>query len=64
MLHLFHGTLADRQYRSRIDGLARYGLDVDRDLTASAGEPWSWTRQREELNAYVLGYLRNRREDP
>lgn len=64
MLHLFHGTLADRQYRSRIDGLARFALDVDRDLSAAPGEPWAWARQRAELNAYVLEYLRNRREDP
>lgn len=63
LLHLFHGTLADRQYRSRIDGLARYGLDVDRDVSAAPGQPWSWARKGAELNEYVLGYLRNRHED-
>lgn len=63
LLHLFHGELADRQYRSRIDGLVPFGLDLGRDLAAGPGEPWSWTRDRSELDAYVLAYLENRRED-
>jgi hypothetical protein len=63
LLHLFHGTLADRQYRSRIDGLARFGLDVERDVAADPGHPWSWTRHGPEVSAYVLEYLRNRNED-
>lgn len=63
LLHLFHGALADRQYRSRIDGLASFGLDLRRDLAAGPGEPWSWTRDRAELDGYVLAYLKNRHED-
>lgn len=63
LLHLHHGALADRQYRSRIDGLAPFGLDVERDLEAGPGEPWRWARDRAALNDYVLAYLRNRNED-
>lgn len=63
LLHLFHGELADRQYRSRIDGLVPYGLDLQKDVVARPGEPWSWVRDRAELDAYVLAYLRNRQED-
>lgn len=63
IMHLHHGTLENRQYRSRIDGLVRFGLDIDRDIAAEPGEPWSWTRNASELNGYFLEYLRNRRED-
>lgn len=63
IMHLHHGSLEDRQYRSRIDGLVRFRLDIDRDIAADAGEPWSWTRNASELNGYFLEYLRNRKED-
>ncbi len=61
--HLYHGSLEDRQYRSRIDGLMRFGLDIEHHIAADPGAPWSWTRSARELNGYFLTYLRNRRED-
>lgn len=63
LAHLYHGELGNRQYKSRIDGLAAFGLDLDRDLSTSDGMPWSWARQRAELNAYFRQYMQNRRED-
>jgi hypothetical protein len=62
ILVLFHGNLQDRQYRSRIDGLVPFAIDLDHDLVASAGEPWSWRRDRDRLNEYFLNYLRGRKE--
>lgn len=63
IVHLHHGSLENRQYRSRIDGLVRFELDIDRDIAADPGEPWSWTRDATELNGYFLEYLMNRKED-
>ncbi|MGB8275331.1 MAG: hypothetical protein WCF16_08710 [Alphaproteobacteria bacterium] len=63
ILHLFHGTLQERQYKSRIDGLVPFALDLDRDIVAEQGRPWSWSRSRDRLNQYFLEYLRNRNED-
>ena len=63
IVHLYHGTLEARQYRSRIDGLVKFGLDIDRDIAADPGQPWRWMRNAIELNDYFLQYLRNRRED-
>jgi hypothetical protein len=63
IVHLYHGTREDRRYHSRVDGLVQFGVDIDRDIAAAPGEPWSWTRDATELNAYFLEYLRNRRED-
>jgi len=63
IMHLYHGTLENRQSRSRVDGLARFAFDIERDIAADPGQPWSWTRDAGKLNAYVLEYLRNRKED-
>jgi hypothetical protein len=63
IIHLFHGSLDNRQYRSRIDGLVRFRLDLDRDIEARPGEAWSWKRYAAELNGYFLEYLRRREED-
>lgn len=63
LLHLFHGTLDNRQYKSRIDGLSPFHLDLDHDLVAKEGQPWSWARQRTKLNAYFMRYMQNRKED-
>ena len=63
LLHLFHGSLDDRQYKSRIDGLLPFRLDLDQDIVAAPGEPWSWRRRETELSGYFLSYLRKRRED-
>lgn len=63
LLHLHHGRLEDRQYRSRLDGLVPFALDLDRDLVGAAGQPWSWKRERAALSRYFLDYLERRRED-
>lgn len=63
LLHLFHGGMEHRQYRSRIDGALGFGLDLDRDLRAEGNAPWRWGRSRAALNEYFLAYMRNRRED-
>jgi len=63
IVHLFHGTLKERQYKSRIDGLVSFGLDLDRDIGAEPGQLWTWQRDRDALNAYFMTYLRGRNED-
>ena len=62
IMHLFHGSLRDRQYKSRVDGLAPYAIDLDQDISAEGGKPWSWRRDRDRLNEYFLNYLRGRKE--
>jgi len=63
LLHLFHGSLAQRQYKSRLDGLIPLGIDLDRDVHAAEGRPWSWRRERPELTSYFLEYMHRRQED-
>lgn len=63
ILHLFHGEMRERQYKSRIDGLVPFALDLDEDIAAPEGNPWCWKRDRSALNAYFLKYMRDRNED-
>jgi len=63
ILHLFHGSLRERQYKTRIDGLVPFEIDLDGDISAAPEEPWSWRRDRDALNEYFLKYLRDRNED-
>ena len=63
ILHLFHGSLQERQYKSQIDGLVPFAIDLDEDIAAGGGEPWSWCRDQRRLNEYFLKYLRDRNED-
>ena len=62
ILHLFHGSLQDRQYRSRIGGLVPFAIDLDQDLSGAPGEPWSWRRDQDALNEYFLNYMHGRKE--
>lgn len=63
LLHLFHGTLNNRQYKSRIDELKPFQLDLGQDLMAAEGQPWTWAREREKLNEYFMRYMKKRNED-
>jgi hypothetical protein len=63
VLHLFHGDMGERQYTTRVRGLVPFALDLDQDIYAPEGGPWSWRRDQSELNAYFLNYMRGRNED-
>jgi hypothetical protein len=62
IVHLFHGNLQDRQYKSRIDGLVPFAVDLDRDIAAPGDGPWYWRRDQDRLNRYFYEYIRNRNE--
>lgn len=66
VLHLFHGQLNRRSYRSRLEVLAASGFDPSRDLTAAPGAPFSWSassRPAEALREFFQTYFRLRAED-
>ena len=65
-LHLFHGHLQRRHYRSRLEVLAASGFDPARDLTADPGQPFAWVDSsacRGSLGRFFEGYCRSRVED-
>lgn len=65
-LHLFHGHLQRRHYRSRLEVLAASGFDPARDLTAGPGQPFAWADSSAcngSLRRFFEGYFRSRAED-
>ena len=66
VLHLFHGHLSRRSYRSRLEVLAASGFDPERDLTAEAGHPFGWASSNNhtaQVRTFFQTYFRERAED-
>ena len=63
LLHLWHGTLEDRQYVERVDGLARFAFDPYTDLAIDGAGAWRWNSDKPAMHAYVRDYFSLRRED-
>jgi hypothetical protein len=65
-LHLFHGHLNRRSYRSRLKVLSASGFDPALDLSAEAGQPFRWSHSRDRTEAlprFFETYFHNRAED-
>lgn len=65
-LHLFHGHLYRRNYRSRLEVLAASGFDPGLDLCADPDGPFRWAdtnKRSEALRSFFAAYFRDRAED-
>jgi len=60
--HLWHGTMADRRYKQRYEGLTPFGFDPYLDI-AHAGGPWRWSSPKPQMHHYVKDYFAVRKED-
>jgi hypothetical protein len=63
ILHLWHGTVENRGYYSRHEGLARFGFDPAADLIADASGAWRWASDKPEMHGFLRDYFFARRED-
>jgi len=63
VLHLSHGSLANRGYGSRHRGLVQFGFDPWRDITAKENGPLQWGSAKDELHQYVRDWFASRNED-
>jgi hypothetical protein len=61
--HLFHGHLAERRYRTRLQWLSESGFDPAVDLGTGEDGLWRWQHQRAEREAWFRDYFERRRED-
>ncbi len=61
--HLWHGELADRHYRSRLELLVRHDFDPGRSLRRARSGAWCWGDVPTELPQSVRDYFEARRED-
>jgi hypothetical protein len=63
VLHLWHGELSDRQYRTRHRELAAFGFDPETDLRLGDAGCWEWASAKPAMHAWVAAYFAARRED-
>lgn len=63
VLHLSHGSLENRGYGLRHRGLARFGFDPWRDVTADENGSLRWGTPKDELHRYVRDWFASRKED-
>ena len=63
ILHLWHGSIADRRYFDRNQRLLRLGFDPRVDLLDEPGQPWRLRDPGGELAAFLRDYFAQRNED-
>ena len=65
ILHLWHGSLADRQYMLRHCELTKLGFDPYSDIVSMPGRPLEFSERgsRSALIEWFFEYFRGRRED-
>jgi hypothetical protein len=61
--HLWHGTIANRNYIGRYHVLVDHGFDPARDVVRDAGVPLRWTDPAGPMAQAVARYFFTRRED-
>jgi len=61
--HMWHGDIANRNYRGRFDILSRHGFDPTKDIEIAGNGAWRWTDPQSELAREVGAYFFSRRED-
>ncbi len=61
LLHLWHGTFANRRYSKRARLLD--GFDVHKDIRVDGQGAWSWSSDKPTLHEAIRRYFLLRRED-
>jgi hypothetical protein len=63
VLHLWHGTMANRRYSQRNKELYQLAFDPKEDIRVAASGCWEWASEKPELHAWARRYFEERRED-
>jgi hypothetical protein len=63
LFHLWHGTLENRRYADRHMHFSKFCFDPAKDIFVDDKGAWRWSGANTELEAYMHGYFRSRRED-
>ncbi len=63
VLHLWHGTMANRRYSQRNKELYGLAFDPRQDIRISGSGCWEWASDKPELHAWARRYFTERRED-
>jgi hypothetical protein len=63
VLHLWHGSLSNRQYETRHEILARHRFDEQNDIKLGNNGVWEWASDKKDLHAEVKKYFASRYEN-
>ena len=63
VIHLWHGSLADRHYARRFEQFAAFGFDPCADIASDRNGAWRWNSSKPAMHAFVRDYFDGRRED-
>ena len=63
VLHLWHGDMSDRAWKSRHEGLQRFRFDPFHDIAIEENGCWCWNSDKPDMHQYVRDYFFSRRED-
>jgi len=63
IFHLWHGDLADRNYRERRMRFAEFDFDPQADLAIGPGGAWRWSSDKPAMHRFVSDYFGTRFED-
>lgn len=63
ILHLWHGDVTQRGYKTRYRDFGRFEFDPRHDIAIDESGAWRWASEKPELHEYVARYMRSRRED-
>ncbi len=63
VLHLWHGSHANRRYHKRHEELRRFRFDPSCDIQKNSDGAWEWSDRRPDMRRWAEDYFRQRRED-
>jgi hypothetical protein len=63
VFHLWHGSMSDRRYRDRHEGIRPFHFDPSRDIAVADNGAWQWNSDKPLLHQYVKEYFAQRKED-
>lgn len=63
VLHMWHGSRANRKYVERVDWLRQFNFDPRVDITLDNNGLWRWTGTKPGMHEKLRQYFLSRRED-
>jgi hypothetical protein len=63
LLHLWHGSLANRKYVERISYLNEHHFDPEVDIAVAPEGAWRWASDKPKMHARVEAYFFERQDD-
>jgi hypothetical protein len=63
ILHLWHGAIQDRQYKTRCEILKEADFDPHADISLNENRCWQWSSEKPGLHRRVWEYFGSRKEE-